>query len=359
MTYCLGWKYNNNLFLLADSAVTKKTSFIVSHSSFGELHQNIEGKNVEESLLKITPISNDSVLTFSGDVILAKSIIEFIKTSYEIHADMNHVLSSINASLGPFRSDKHVAIIVGNYSNEKASLFRWETSFPENVVEGEDIVWTGSLPPAFAQIGPLLIQEFMKGKMPTERMLPIIIPMMQSLGIHNNLIKFGVGGIFVGIQLNENGYQWNKDSFYIVADSDFLQIDYVKSLIRENALVIKSSVGNITRILFDYMNNQPIDKWINKWKDSVNVELKKGNSCFFCIMNRQFHNVIIIRSKNCLSETEYLKVRLLDNGNTIKLKIRPDLKEMFKTPVAYEKGNGSLPLSFRFLDYVDYYDDKD
>lgn len=359
MTYCLGWKYKNNLFLLADTAVTKETNLMVSHSSFGELHQNIEGKNVEETLLKIVPLSNDSVLTFSGDVILAKKIIEFIKTSYEYHADMNRVLSSINASLGPFGFDKKVAIIVGNYANERPLLFRWETSFPEKVIEGPDCVWTGSLPPMFAQIAPLLIQEFIKGNMPTERVLPIIITIMQSLGIHNNLIKFGVGGSFVGVQLNENGYQWNKDSFYVLADSDFLQIDFVKSFTRENALVVRSSVGNITRIFFDYLNNQPTDEWINKWKDSVNVELKRGNSCFFCIMNRQFHNVIIVRSKNCLSETECLKVRLLNNGNTINLKIRSDLNEMFKTPVAYEKGDGSLPLSFRFLDYMDYYNDKD
>lgn len=358
MTYCLGWKYRDSIFLIADTAVTKEERLLVSHSSFGELHQNIEGGNVEESLLKIVPIDENAVLTFSGDVELAKKVIQFIKSAYEYTKDMGQVLSAINASLGPFKKDKNVAIIIGNHVGGRPLLYRWEAAFPDKIVEGEDIIWTGSLPLSYGQIAPLLLKEFMTGGMPTERMLPIISSMLQSLGIHNNILKFGVGGVFVGIQLNEEGYHWQKDTMYILADNDFSKenLDFVKTFIRDNALIVRSSIGNITRVFLDYMNDQSIEDWISKWSDLVNVELKRGNASFFCLMNKKFHNVIIIKSKNCSSDTEYSKVKLLDEGNTINLKVREDLYEMFKTPIAYEKGDGSLPLSFRFLDYEDHYE---
>lgn len=355
MTYCIGWKYRNSIFLVADTAVTKTAGFHVSHSSFGELHQSIAGENVEESLLKITPVSPGLVITFSGDVGLAKSIIQFIKTLYASLSDINRVLLSISASLGPFSGSRIVSLIIGNHINDCARLYSWESSNPDQVIEGPDCIWSGSLPPVFAKIAPLLLQEFVSGNIPIQRILPIITSILQSLGIHNNLIKFHVGGIFAGIQLNEAGYRWQEDTTYILTDNTFSQPDFVKCFIRDNALVVRSSVGNITRVFFDYMNDQSVAIWIRKWRDAANQEIVRGNSCYYCVLNKQYPNVVVVRSKDCLPDTDYLRFNLSNNGNTLNLKVRSDLIEMIRNPVVRDKNDGSLPISFRFLDYMDYY----
>ena len=79
MTYCAGWKYKDTVFLLADSAATKITRPITSHSSFGELHAEVRGEHVEESLLKIVPIGAGTVAAYAGDVQFAANYLSFLR----------------------------------------------------------------------------------------------------------------------------------------------------------------------------------------------------------------------------------------------------------------------------------------
>ena len=44
MTYCIGWKYRDDVFLLADTAVTKSAEPSTSHSSFGQLHAEAKAR---------------------------------------------------------------------------------------------------------------------------------------------------------------------------------------------------------------------------------------------------------------------------------------------------------------------------
>ncbi|MFQ5825694.1 MAG: hypothetical protein ACE5JB_16785, partial [bacterium] len=96
--------------MVADSAVTRDNNLITSHSTFGELHRKIKGKNVGESLLKLVPITDDLVISFSGNFTLAKNIIQFIKDSYSFSQNISSILSNIPASCGPFIDDKRISL---------------------------------------------------------------------------------------------------------------------------------------------------------------------------------------------------------------------------------------------------------
>lgn len=56
MTYCVGWKHQGAVFLLADAALTKLAEPSTDCSSFGELHGKVRGEHVEEALLKLVPV---------------------------------------------------------------------------------------------------------------------------------------------------------------------------------------------------------------------------------------------------------------------------------------------------------------
>ncbi len=355
MTYCLGWKYQNSIFLVADTAITHKSELRSSHSSFGELHQTISGEHVEESRLKITPVSPDLIIGFSGNVASAKKIIQLVKTYYQAIPDIPTLLTSVSNSLGPFSVDQAVSLIIGHFSNNHANLYVWGTTKPDQVVEAPDYAYSGSLPPHFAEIAPLLLGKFVSDNLPVQRVLPSILSILQSLGIHNNLLNFNVGGVFVGVQLNDEGFRWQDDITYILTDKEFSNTDYIKCFTRDNALVVRTTIGNITRVFFDSMNNQSRNTWLSKWKDDVNQELLRGNSCYYCILSKEYPNVIIVRSKDCSSETDYLCIDLSNNGKTYNLRFRSDLQEMVRNPVVRDRNDGSLPISFRFLDYRDYY----
>jgi hypothetical protein len=102
LTFCVGWKYQGYIFLVADSAVTKSTPLTLPKSSFGETHPFTGEYYVEEGLLKLVPISNNFVVAFSGDVLMATEIIKFIKEHLRNNSDIILLFKSMVKSLGPF-----------------------------------------------------------------------------------------------------------------------------------------------------------------------------------------------------------------------------------------------------------------
>src|SRR5262249_33497274 len=62
MRYCAGWKYADSVFLLGDTAATKRSPPTTPRSSFGELHPQVRGEHVEESLLKLVPIASGAAV---------------------------------------------------------------------------------------------------------------------------------------------------------------------------------------------------------------------------------------------------------------------------------------------------------
>lgn len=56
MTYCIGWRYRNTVYLVGDTVFTNAPSNLPV-STFGELHSEVRGEQVAEAALKITDIA--------------------------------------------------------------------------------------------------------------------------------------------------------------------------------------------------------------------------------------------------------------------------------------------------------------
>lgn len=152
MTYCIGWKYNNTIFLVSDSVQTGNQIPSTEYSSFGELHQQVNGYFVEEALLKIVPISENCVISFAGDdVRLAFNIIKHIKKFYTTYQhDINEILSSVRNSFWPLPKDTcgkeaYVELIIGIYHDNRPRLLKWNTKNPNPVECTEDFCSIGCL----------------------------------------------------------------------------------------------------------------------------------------------------------------------------------------------------------------------
>jgi hypothetical protein len=100
MTCCAGWKHADSIFLLADAAVTKPSRPTSPYSSFAELHAEVRGEHVEESLLKLAPIAPGTAVAFAGNVQLAREVIEFLKSNYRDVMPIDQLFSSVTASFG-------------------------------------------------------------------------------------------------------------------------------------------------------------------------------------------------------------------------------------------------------------------
>jgi hypothetical protein len=123
MTYCAGWKYADYIVLLGDTAATKLSRPDTPRSSFGELHSEVRGEHVEESLLKLVPIAPGTAVAFVGDVQLAGELVEFLKSSYNDTTPIDSLFSSLTASLGPFERKRPVEVILASSRSGADFLF--------------------------------------------------------------------------------------------------------------------------------------------------------------------------------------------------------------------------------------------
>jgi ATP-dependent protease HslVU (ClpYQ) peptidase subunit len=101
MTYCLGWKTKNSVFIAADSAVTIPSASAPSPplSSFGEVSYRDNANHVFEGLLKVCVVDR-AIVAFSGCV---QTAINIIRTFADAWPDRSIVQRTV-AQL-PWRSN--------------------------------------------------------------------------------------------------------------------------------------------------------------------------------------------------------------------------------------------------------------
>lgn len=168
MTYCAGWKYENTVYLLADTAVTSLSAPITTHSSLGELHDQVRGEFVEESLLKIIPIASGTAVAFAGDVRYAFKIISFLKSNYGNNNDLRTLIKSLTASFGPFDKTRNVELLLATSSaNGETQLLHWDTvrGLDSNA---SDYYSIGSITPYHDAITVNVLSRFVKVNMQPE-----------------------------------------------------------------------------------------------------------------------------------------------------------------------------------------------
>jgi hypothetical protein len=229
-------------FLLSDSAVTKDSRPTTPLSSFGELHAQVRGEHVEEALLKLVPIAPGTAVAFAGDVKLASEMIAFLKNNYEDTVPLDSLFFALSASLGPFDTKRHVEILLASSRlGAKPHLVHWDTIRGLNP-HTSDYYQIGSLTSYHAALTPYVLSVLATGKLTIDRFLPTLAAVVQSYGIHDNLIDMNVGGVIFGLRVHEDRVSWQDDTNYVLYDPSFANLTYVSAFVREGALVVSSSL---------------------------------------------------------------------------------------------------------------------
>jgi len=344
MTYCAGWKYNNTVFLLADTAVTKGVKPITTHSSFGELHAEVRGEHVEESLLKLVPIGAGSVVAFAGDVELAGRCLNFLRDNQTFAQSNTDLLNLLTRSMGPFSSDRGVALILASSKSDgSCELSRWSTT--DGLDEsGSDFYAIGSLTSYHAALTPKFLSIFASGGLDSERILPIMTAIVQSYGVHDNLIDLNVGGLIFGIQTSRGVAAWQHDTNYVLYDptsQEFVQRALVSAIARDEALIVSSSLSNDTRV-FAHSTSSPSAEVLNEqWLATRKSELDGGSSRYWIFISTSRKVITIIIRQDPSAESQF--VNLLNIGEGIfDLAVSRMLLDMLLQPLS-DKGDGSFP----------------
>lgn len=349
MTFCVGWKYKDSVFLVADSAITKFTPPSLPQSSFGETHPFTDEYSVEEGLLKIIPISNNFVVAYSGDVLMSTEIINFIKGNLKFYDNPELLFNSVARSLGPFEINRSVSLIIGTTIGGTLDLLKWETEDPYNLVKGNNYLHVGSIRPFHGLMTHAILSLLAKGKLPIERMLPISTAIIQSYGIHNNMMSQYIGGMIYGLYISSNNVIcWQEDTRYILYDPTFNDVGFVTCLCREDAVSIRSTISNYTMVLLHSSNKLKPDEWNDKWKNELIKDYQSGAAKYWSFISKKYRNITVVKLPIKSNESKLFKMTHLGEGK-YDFSINPKFIEFLISPVL-EKDDMAIPFRLTSID---------
>lgn len=250
MTYCVGWKSDSAVYLVADSAVESDEPPRLSHSSFGEKHASLQGRqagrHVQEEALKLYDLGPCGV-TFSGSVDAGRRMIDFMRNEIAEGRDSKSAFASATRNDGLKRKVKALmAYSVGNtprlaaFNENEDGKVRWNA----------DSAHIGSISDAYVDLTEKCISGIRSTPAIPERQLAQTLALVQSYGIHRYLLEEGVGGCFCGLYVDQSGVHWQPDTLYVVTHSDFNSIGMVGVFARRNVLCLFSSLCEAGKIVF-------------------------------------------------------------------------------------------------------------
>ena len=347
MTYCAGWKYADSVFLLADTAATKPSRPYTSHSSFGELHADVRGEHVEESLLKLVPIAPGAAIAFAGNVQLAREVIAFLKDNYRDTMPLEKLFFSLTASLGPFEPTRTVEVLLASSrSSGDPHLVRWDTTRGLND-QKSNYYQIGSLTSYHAAITPNVLSVLIRGKVPSERLLTLISAVVQSYGVHDNLIDMNVGGIIFGLRVEAGNLFWQDDTNYVLHDPAFANISYVSAFVRDHVLVVNSSLTNEVRA-FAHSASMPSSQiWRGSWEGYIKAHVRSDQYRYWVFLSTLEKVITIIRREDLGSVSKYLRLVATQDGE-FTIGMSPELMSVLGRRLA-GRDNGTLPFRLNCL----------
>jgi hypothetical protein len=341
MTYCAGWKYKNAVFLIADSAATKPIRPSTTHSSLGQLHAEVRGEHVEEALLKLVPLGTGVVAAFAGDVSLATTCLDFLRDNLRSTSDVRSLLRTMTVSLGPFSSDRPVGLLVAMTTEDGHSeLLHWDTVQGVNP-NAFDHCQIGSLTSYHTALTPAFLSQLAAGNLDTDRMLPVVTAIVQSYGVHDDLIPMNVGGLIFGIQTKLGAVCWLQDMNVVLYDPSFAFKEIISAIARDNTIVVSSSITNDTRVFGHSTSIPRKDLWSADWIHRAKTILDSGRLPLWLFIGTAGRIITLVFRSKVDVDSRYVRLQNLGGGR-FDLGISGELMALLRQPLV-DRNDGSLP----------------
>lgn len=346
MTYCAGWKYENSIYLLGDTAATKPSSPTTVRSSFGQFHDKVRGAYVEESLLKLIPLAPGIAVAFAGNVQIASAVIAFLKEHYPYAVSLESLFASLNASLGPFDLSRHVELLLASSpDNAETRLIHWDTVHGLDTNKS-DYYQIGSLSSYHAAFTPQVLSILAKGRLAQDRILPTLTGIVQSYGIYDNLINMNVGGLIFGLRVYAGETIWQEDTNFVLYDPSLTNIAYISAFARDDALIVNSSITNDIRV-FAHSASMPSSQiWLELWGHYIKNHINSDQYRYWIFISVMGKMITVLRRETFDRESQCIRLHYSGDGK-FTLSISPDLKTLLTQPLV-DHGDGSLPFRLNF-----------
>lgn len=322
MSYVIGWKTNESIFISCDTALTsigtdQKLDFELS--SFGEAHLIDGNVKVTEGMLKLFQISNNLLIGFAGDNNVAFDTINTLKILFEMKEcsidDLIEVIKKATDSCVPDDNENDIALIIGYCSKATLALLSYNYDGKHEIIQHEGLVQIGSISKDYRELTEIFVNTFVQHPLPDDEQLITINSIVQSYGIHDYLIEQGVGGIITGAMVNKFGIQWQKDTSHLIYNSIKFSPEIINILVRDGALVAQDGKGK-KRIYGNIVNMPDFNLWYEKnLKNNPDI-FNNTKPKYFVFYMIDSWNITILCSADKTESSKYLKINNWGGGET-------------------------------------------
>ena len=355
MTYILGWKLGPAVYIAADTALTVPGHRDQDQSSFGERVVDRPERSVFEGCLKIFDLGGAAV-AISGDVPRARRVVETFSGILEMTSNPQHSIEVALNSHGPFDPQNPISLIVAFPNSPTPTLLSFNHDGNESLIEHEEgtLVQIGSITPTHKNISGQMIANLNIFKEEPDRFLVCSLALLQSYGIYDYLLERGVGGSFCGLVVRERSIEWARDILYVLHRGLDPEVDMVSSLVRDQVLVVRSSISNSCRYFADEVSCVSFDDWKARWWDSAFEVTSQGRFEFVVLLNTESRIVSVVEmSRN--QSSDYLKLDLLPPEGPAEafrfdIAFSPLLSSAM-TEATADRGDGSIPFKLNWFPF--------
>lgn len=274
MTYCLGWKTETCAYLIADAAVTSPAAPSKLRSSFGEAHISGTANNVEEGALKIISAGSAGI-TFSGDASIGYPFVDAFRYAIDLGVEPKAALERTILSVN-VHQDTPLSVLCAFGDRNGPHLLSFNAKHDGCIVDhvGRDLIQLGSLVGSdqefITRISDDFIQWMKNTNLEGPDHLACTLGMCQSYGLHNNLLRNGVGGTFSGAFVDKTGFHCQPDILYLLfmPGDNSTGMDGIFAFNRSNVLIVQSILDDgPARIFVTSEQTEPQDKTVERARD--------------------------------------------------------------------------------------------
>ena len=336
MTYIVGWKLGSNVYMAADSMVTGANPHIEPTSSFGELHIEDGRNSVSERALKIALFDNLAV-ALAGDFERARGLVQTLSRCYRNSENLDSALEQMRISHSPATPGREASLLVGWTGGGATRLIAFNADGAQSIIEAPEnsVVQIGSASEVHREITKGLLTHLRgvenKGH---QAYIATILGFLQSYGIHDYLVPDGVGGAFVGLSITPTGIHWQPDLLFVTFNAKEESQHVVGTCIRENSLVICSTVADVNRIFrLDIDPADDVESWMSRMAAIAQSFIPDGRFDYVIMLDTARWGVSVFEMKGNETSRMLSFGRLNEDGNSRLVMINPAAVARMQKPM--------------------------
>lgn len=209
MSYVIGWKDNDNVYLSADTLMSSEDDINYGEllSATGEDLQSISQGTVNDLFLKIWIIQDMAIGFVSNRSTEATIFLSDLEHCY----DPTDRIKSIESLLFNYNLEDTQFLFA--FYEDGPQLYRYDPDY-DTLLNEEFTTQIGSLPVGFQITTEEFIDHVIENEsaLSPDDKLVLVNSVHQQILVQHDALSFGVGGVFTGLYISSTSIQWQKDT---------------------------------------------------------------------------------------------------------------------------------------------------